>query len=366
MGNTSLFTYGHAARGSILLQAESGVIALCKMCARTTAEYQEELWGPKEEKKPQRQLLDAVFNLRPQNVLLRPDISENLHPDWQQSVSCHIKEEGEDEEVQRIKEEEEEVVHMKEEEQEEIIQVPVTGVQLKSEDEGQTEERRGAEPPSRNSSSDGDLCERSQTDRHDDDEQSEGDMTCHTFNKCWKCSHCRKVFTSISNFNQHMKIHTGEKDFACSVCGQRFTRKAVLKIHRRTHTGEKPFSCSVCDQRFTRKGYLKIHTRIHTGEKPFSCSVCGQRFTQKGDMKIHTRTHTGEKPFSCLVCDQRFTHKGALKTHTRSHTGEKPFFCLVCGQKFTRKGYLKIQECTLVRNLFPAQIVVKDSFRRNP
>ncbi|XP_061663602.1 cilia- and flagella-associated protein 251-like isoform X5 [Syngnathoides biaculeatus] len=340
MGNTSLFTYGHAARGSILLQAESGVIALCKMCARTTAEYQEELWGPKEEKKPQRQLLDAVFNLRPQNVLLRPDISENLHPDWQQSVSCHIKEEGEDEEVQRIKEEEEEVVHMKEEEQEEIIQVPVTGVQLKSEDEGQTEERRGAEPPSRNSSSDGDLCERSQTDRHDDDEQSEDvseylhperqesghikeeveevqgikekekeiihmkeeeqeeiiqvpatgvhlksedegqseerrgaeppesesgllakcvkthreffsgsqcspgmtfrttrnnssdgdhcggsqtddddddnddeqserDMTCHTTNKCWKCSWCGKTFASIRNFKQHVKIHTG-------------------------------------------------------------------------------------------------------------------------------------------------------------
>ncbi|XP_061525897.1 uncharacterized protein LOC133398273 isoform X3 [Phycodurus eques] len=40
-----------------------------KMCARRRAEYEEELWGPKEEKEPQRQLLDSVFNLQPRMVL---------------------------------------------------------------------------------------------------------------------------------------------------------------------------------------------------------------------------------------------------------------------------------------------------------
>ncbi|XP_061525943.1 uncharacterized protein LOC133398373 isoform X3 [Phycodurus eques] len=134
-----------------------------KMCART-AEYEEELWGPKEEKEPQRQLLDAVFNLQPRIVLHRADVSENLHPERQQSVSPHIKEEEEDEEVQHIKEEEEEFLHIKEEEPEDIIKGPSTGVPLKSEDEGRSEERRGAEPPNSNSSSDGDHCGGSQTD----------------------------------------------------------------------------------------------------------------------------------------------------------------------------------------------------------
>ncbi|XP_061619550.1 cilia- and flagella-associated protein 251-like isoform X2 [Phyllopteryx taeniolatus] len=143
------------------------------MCARRTAEYEEELWGPKEEKEPQRQLLDAVFNLQPQTVQRRADVSENLHPERQQSVSPHIKAEEEDEEVQHIKEEEEEFLLIKEEEQEEIIKVPSTGVPLKSEDEGRSEERRGAEPPSRNCSSDGDHCGGSQTDDDDVDEQSE-------------------------------------------------------------------------------------------------------------------------------------------------------------------------------------------------
>ncbi|XP_061663209.1 zinc finger protein 771-like isoform X1 [Syngnathoides biaculeatus] len=275
---------------------------------------------------------------------LYSQISENLKV-WEQSVSCHIKEEEEDEEVQHIKEEE--FLHLKEEEQEEIIHGPSTGIHLKTED-GQGEERRGAEAPRRNNSSDGECnSRRLQTDSHVDSyEELEGDMTCRTSKKCWKCSQCRKAFASMSSLKRHVKIHTGEKPFSCSDCGQRFTQKRYLKIHTRTHTGEKPFSCSICGQRFTQKGYLKIHRRIHTGEKPFSCSVCGQSFTQKGYLKIHTRTHTGEKPFSCLVCGQRFSLKGTLKRHTRTHTGEKPVSCSICGQRFTQNRCLKIHTRT--------------------
>ncbi|XP_061663931.1 uncharacterized protein LOC133493940 [Syngnathoides biaculeatus] len=320
-----------------------------KMCARTTGEYTKKVCGPKREEEPQRQLRDAVFNLQPQIVQRRADVSEYLHPGWQQSVSGHIKEEEQGEWVQCIKEEEEEILHMKEEEQEVVIQVASTSVHLRSKD-GQSEETQVAVPRCRNSSSDRE-CNRegSQTDGHNDDDdndkQSEGDRKCHTANKCCKCSWCRKTFATMRNF-KHMKKHTAEQPFSCSVCGQRFTQKGDLKRHTRTHTGEKRFSCTVCDQRFTQKGNLKIHTRTHTGEKPFSCSVCGQRFIQKGDLKRHTRTHTGEKPFSCSVCGQRFSRKGHLKVHTRTHSGEKPFSCSVCGQRFSRKETLKIHTRT--------------------
>ncbi|XP_061663142.1 zinc finger protein 180-like isoform X2 [Syngnathoides biaculeatus] len=309
-----------------------------KICAKTSVKYKEEFLGPKKAEETQYHLLDAVFNLQPRIVLRRADVSEYLNPGWHQSVPSHIKEEGE--EVQCIKEEKEEILHVKEEEQGESIQVPSSGVHLKSED-GQSKQRQGTEHPTRNTSSDGDHCEGSQTDSHDDDEQSEGDRTCHAANKCWKCPRCRKTLACMRNFKQHVKIHTGEKAFACSVCDKRFTQKGQLKIHTRTHTGEKPFFCLICGQRFTRKGDLKRHTRTHTGEKPFSCPVCDKRFTENGDLKRHTRTHTGEKPFSCPVCNKRFTEKGKLKIHTRTHTGEKPFSCLVCGQRFTRKGDLK-------------------------
>ncbi|XP_061663172.1 uncharacterized protein LOC133493621 isoform X4 [Syngnathoides biaculeatus] len=44
-----------------------------KMCTRTTGEYKEEVRGPKKEQEPQRQLLDALFNLQPLIVLRRAE-----------------------------------------------------------------------------------------------------------------------------------------------------------------------------------------------------------------------------------------------------------------------------------------------------
>ncbi|XP_061619437.1 gastrula zinc finger protein XlCGF48.2-like isoform X4 [Phyllopteryx taeniolatus] len=339
-----------------------------KMCARRTAEYEDELCGPKEEKEPHRQLVDAGFNLQARTVPRRAD-TEELRTEWQEPEPPHIKEEVEDEEVHHIKEEEkpisikkeEEEAHPhKQEEEEDITKFASTGVSLKS------DETRGAEPPGSTSSQhmktegDEDHCGGSQADglsalRSDsddimshsphtdenDDKQCEGDIRCHTDNKRWKCSQCGKTFAYKSILKEHVRTHTGEKPFSCLVCGQRFTKKGSLKIHTRTHTGEKPYSCSLCGQRFSEKGYLKIHTRTHTGEKPFSCSVCGQRFSMKGHLTIHTRTHTGEKPFSCSVCSKIFSVKESLKLHTRTHSGEKPFSCSVCGKRFTQKTDLK-------------------------
>ncbi|XP_061619561.1 zinc finger and SCAN domain-containing protein 2-like isoform X1 [Phyllopteryx taeniolatus] len=436
------------------------------MCARTTAKYEKELSGMKEEDEPQRQLVDAV-RMQPRVVLHRADVAEELRPERQEPEPPHIKEEVEDEEVHHIKQEEEvvtkfpltcvplksedglseesrgvelpsssssqhmttegdgdhcggpqadslltplsdcddvtshsphtddeqsediteelrpeqqepkpphikeevedeEVHHIKQEEEEEVVtKFPLTCVPLKSEDEGQSEESRGVELPSSSSSQhmttedDGDHCggpqaaslltplsECDDVTSHsphtdDDDEQSEGGMTCHTEEKQWKCSQCMKPFANQSNLKQHTRTHTGEKPFPCTVCGQRFTQKEHLKIHTRTHTGEKPFSCTVCGKKFSDKGSLIKHTRTHTGEKPFSCSVCGLRFAVKGSFKRHTRTHTNEKPFSCSICGQRFSVTGSLQRHTRTHTGEKPFSCSVCGRRFSEKGNLK-------------------------
>ncbi|XP_061525798.1 zinc finger protein 771-like [Phycodurus eques] len=367
-----------------------------KMCARRTAEYEEELSGPKE---PQHQLLDAVFNLQPRTVLRRADISEDLRHECREPEPLYIKEEVEDEAHPHIKEEEElkttsikkeneEVQpHIKQKE-ECIAKFPSTSVPLKSEDEGRREESRSSSSRHMTTEGDGDHCGGSQAEGllatqldsddmtshsphtdDDDDKPSEGD------NKRWKCSQCGKTFAYKSSLKQHTRTHTGEKAFACSdcgkrfsykgdltrhtrthtgekpfvcsVCGQRFSENGKLTVHARRHTGEKPFACSVCSQKFSAKGKLTIHTRTHTGDKPFSCSDCGQRFTQKGTLKIHTRMHTGEKLFSCSDCGQRFTQKGALKLHTRTHTGEKPFSCSVCGQRFSRKDRLKTHKCAV-------------------
>ncbi|XP_061779182.1 uncharacterized protein [Nerophis lumbriciformis] len=309
----------------------------------------------------------------------------------------HIKEETEDPQPPHIKEEEEEhSISQEGDHLEGLVEFPVTGVPVKSEDDevkGESEEKREAEPPSSSSTqhmtteADGDHCGGSQADKilaplsdsedttshspDTDDEHSKDDATCHTDNTHLKCSHCHKTFKYPSKLKRHMRTHTGEKPFSCSVCGvffaqgvslkkhmrrhtgvkcscsvcgTGFVHKDNLKRHMRTHTREKPFSCSICGLSFTRKDSLKDHSRTHTGEKPFSCSVCGVVFAQSVSLKQHMRRHTGVT-FSCSMCGTGFVHKDNLKRHMRIHTGEKPFSCSICGLSFTRKAGLKDHKC---------------------
>ncbi|XP_061525804.1 uncharacterized protein LOC133398205 isoform X3 [Phycodurus eques] len=122
------------------------------MCARTTAKSEKELCGTKEEDEPRRQLVDAV-RMQPRVVLHTADITEDHRNERQEPEPPHIKEEVEDKEVHHIKQE-----------VEEDIKFSSTGVPLKSEVEGQSEESRGAEPPNSSSSQhittegDGDHC----------------------------------------------------------------------------------------------------------------------------------------------------------------------------------------------------------------
>ncbi|XP_051906076.1 histone-lysine N-methyltransferase PRDM9-like isoform X15 [Hippocampus zosterae] len=290
------------------------------ICTRRTLEYEEELCKEKEDHKGHRQLLDAICRMRPRIVLHRLDISEDACPEQLDAEPFHMKEEEEEQQVRNIKREEDpdypctkddiskdafperldaEPFHIKaEEESKEQQQAPyikreeerldAEPFHIKEEEENKEEEQqipyiKREEEPDYPCMKDGENTSLNVDD--DEDEESNGDLTCHTDNKPWKCCQCGKMFTCQSALKRHVRIHTGEKPFACLVCGHRFFEKGTLKRHTRTHTGEKPFSCLVCGQRFSQKGTLKRHTRTHTGEKPFSCFVCGQGFSDKGNFK---------------------------------------------------------------------------------
>ncbi|XP_061784403.2 uncharacterized protein [Nerophis lumbriciformis] len=306
-----------------------------------------------------------------------------------QTLPC--KKEEEDSLNPHIKKEEEEYnISQEGEHIEGLVEFPVTGVPVKSEDDevkGESEEKREAEPPSSSSTqhmtteADGDHCGGSQADKllaplsdsedttshspDTDDEDSKDDKTCHTDNTHFKCSHCDKTFKKHCYLKRHMRIHTKENPFSCSICGLSFTRKENMIEHTRTHTREKPFCCSICGLSFTRKQTMKDHTRTHKGEKPFSCSVCDSRYKRSQDLKRHLKRHTGENRFKCSVCNSIFVQGENLKRHMRTHTGEKPFSCSICGLSFTRKDSLNDHTRTHTGEITFSCSVCDSSFARS-
>ncbi|XP_077354692.1 uncharacterized protein LOC144002887 isoform X5 [Festucalex cinctus] len=130
------------------------------MCSRKTVKYEEELRGTEEEIERERQMLDDVCK-RPPVMLPGADVIEkHLGPDIKEessssSSALHVKQESQQ-------------PHIKEEE--DFTEYPVTGVHLKTEDDGQCDENKGAEPPSSSSSrrvkteGGGEHCDGSQAD----------------------------------------------------------------------------------------------------------------------------------------------------------------------------------------------------------
>ena len=107
---------------------------------------------------------------------------------------------------------------------------------------------------------------------------------------------------------------------ACGECGKLCTR-AYLRRHMLTHSTR--FKCDFCEKVFTDVSQKNDHERTHTGDKPFSCSYCDKTFTQHSTKVTHERLHTGEKPYPCSYCDKTFTQLSTKNSHERTHTGKK-------------------------------------------
>ncbi|XP_061682095.1 zinc finger protein 771-like [Syngnathoides biaculeatus] len=286
---------------------------------RTIMEYEEELSRTKEEKERQGQLLDAVLKSRAvkqqedtQKVLVRSQEGEEPAAE-----APHIKKEEED------------------------VWSGQDGPQPQwpaGEEEEGADEARDERP---HSDPDSNFAPLSEMDDNSDSGRE----------KSFRCSFCRKRFSSNGNMKRHMKIHQQtEKVFSCAVCVESFPTRGLLVSHKnRRHTdknsGEQRFDCAECGKTFATTARLKRHMAKHTGEKPFVCSFCGKRFSLSYILKRHMRSHSSRERFSCPVCAKGFTTKWYIAMHMRTHTGEKPFQCAVCHKQFHFKNGFKKHTC---------------------
>ncbi|XP_073704255.1 uncharacterized protein sall2 [Garra rufa] len=74
-------------------------------------------------------------------------------------------------------------------------------------------------------------------------------------------------------------LSSGRLQHACRFCRKLFSSDSSLQIHLRSHTGERPYQCPVCFSRFTTRGNLKVHFLRHREQNPelsfslFPCSL---------------------------------------------------------------------------------------------
>ncbi|XP_034043802.1 gastrula zinc finger protein XlCGF57.1-like isoform X3 [Thalassophryne amazonica] len=348
---------------------------------RTTAEYEEELCGLKEENERQRKLLDAVFNSDDKTDVQQLLVNETEVPPEQQACMSSL--DQEDSELHHIKKEKEELWTCEELAHLQVLKVNSSMytndvTPQSSHYQPQSEENREDEPLASSS------CEQMKMENDEEDwRRSEPvgsfDQDCY-FNPHSDAmmSHNSGTETDVSDVdwrettepNSSLNSLTNEVHPVCvnrcnagvkpysPECDQRILHKTVT-TYNEIHMGEKllcssegdetcnqnshlkTFKCSECGKAFSQKGHLKRHMTTHTGNTSFKCSECGKTFNQNFNLKTHMLIHTGERPFSCSECGKTFNNSSNLKTHLLIHRGERRFCCSECGKVFNQNSNLK-------------------------
>ncbi|XP_051984716.1 sal-like protein 3 [Xyrauchen texanus] len=91
-------------------------------------------------------------------------------------------------------------------------------------------------------------------------------------------------------------LTSGRMQHACRFCRKIFSSDSSLQIHLRSHTGERPYQCPICFSRFTTRGNLKVHFLRHREQNPelsfslFPCSLFGS--VTGGSMTGSAQTQT--------------------------------------------------------------------------
>jgi KRAB domain-containing zinc finger protein len=134
--------------------------------------------------------------------------------------------------------------------------------------------------------------------RHEASHIKEGTIPC-TF------PGCTKLFKTIKNMRNHLKVHSDARPFNCEFCSKTFKDGRALRYHKGIHADVQDFNCEIC-------GKIRDLNRFIQAS---DSSILGKQFPVFSALKSHQLTHTDDKPFTCPLCFHRFKRRHDMNFH---------------------------------------------------
>jgi KRAB domain-containing zinc finger protein len=176
--------------------------------------------------------------------------------------------------------------------------------------------------------------------------KSEMDMYCKSITKEFDCPHCKMVFESQDDLENHRievktcSIGTAHAELMCEFCHLKSDDVHSYVAHRKTHPEAFTKKCRFCDTRFKTINGFAIHEFSHKIDAPYRCDICKRAFESPKALHTHKTLVHKEKPFKCRLCPKRFATVADQSTHETTHEN-KAYVCDVCDKRYKALQDLK-------------------------
>ncbi|XP_054639027.1 zinc finger protein 878 isoform X2 [Dunckerocampus dactyliophorus] len=172
-------------------------------------------------------------------------------------------------------------------------------------------------------------------------------MNLHTGVRPYCCAECGKRFSQIHNYRAHLRTHAQTKveNPHCRICLRSFLTAKALKDHlARSHWQNEFYECDLCKRVFTCLSDCQNHVELHRSPPDVICDKCGRHFNTPKSLKHHLMKSC-YTVFKCTDCTKTFKKKDALLKHSFSHLGLLPYTCVRCRRHFRLAKLYRHHKC---------------------